>query len=503
MKLFSSKEYILTFLFLLMAALGSAQPDVVPAASYCISDGPQTFQIFSPPNKTWACDIPSLIVNSSAENGSCTFTPSDYVGPLPVNLVISYQNPNYTTGDPTPLPIAGAHFTFNVTISNTPILTSAATGSMCSGETQNYTITTDVGGNMNWSRTAVAGISEGANTGINLINETLTNTTSLPIDVVYEITPQSGCAITLYYTVTVDPAPTITSATTGSICSGLPHTYITTSSIGGTTYSWSRAAVAGITEGATIGTSAIISETLTNTTLGPIDVDYIIIPTVGGCDGPAFTYRLTVNPNPVVSISGLDYIDPNPAPWYCDNSYPFGDILTGAPAGGVFSGSGINDLGGGTAEFFPSTAGLGLIDITYTYTDGNGCTSPITETTRVGTQVYINGLIAQLCESDAPDEYNYTPFDGTSVILLNGIDKTPGIIDGSAAFDPVDADVVVGANTVTYQYTDASACVNEVSQNVDVGMVPTANFSGLGASYCENVIDVTLTGNYAPDGVFS
>jgi hypothetical protein len=505
MKKLVNNLYTITVIFFLISVAGFSQTDVVPAASYCISDGPQTFQIFSPPNKTWACDIPGLVVNDPAQNGSCTFTPSDYVGLLPVNIVISYQNPNYTAGDPTPVPIAGAHKTFNVTISKTPTLTSASTGTMCSSEAQNYTITTDVGGNMDWSRAAVAGISEAANTGINLIDETLTNTTTSPINVIYEITPQSGCATTFYYTVTVNPAPTITSVAAGSVCSGLPHSYTTTSSIGGTTYAWSRAAVAGITEGANSGTSAIISETLTNTTLLPIDVDYVIIPTVGGCDGPTFTYTLTVNPNPVVSISGLDYNDPNPAPWYCDNSYlGVGDDLTGSPAGGVFSGSGITDLGGGTAKFYPELSGLGLIDITYTYTDGNGCTTPVTETTRVGTQVYINGLVAGLCENDSPDDYNYTPYTaGSSEIFLNGVNKTPAIIDGTATFDPTDADAVIGANTVTYQYTDVSACVNEVSQNVDIGLVPTANFSGLDAAYCENDANVTLIGNYAPEGTFS
>ncbi len=394
---------------------------------------------------------------------------------------------------------------FYVEITVAPTLTSLPTGTMCSGDSQNYTITTsDIGSNNDWSRAAIAGITEAANTGTNIINETLTNTTAAAINVVYEITPQTGCQNTMYYTVTVNPAPIITSAATGNLCSGLSHSYTITSTIAGATYSWSRAAVAGITEGATSGTSAIISETLTNTTLAPINVLYVIESSFSGCDGPTFTYTLTVNPNPVVSINGLDYLDPNPAPWYCDNDYlGIGDDLTGSPLGGVFSGPGITDLGGGTAKFFPESSGLGLINITYTYTDGNGCTSPLTVTTRVGTQIFLNGLTSQLCENDAADPFSYTPFNASSEILLNATVITPGIIDGNASLNPTDPAAIIGTNTVTYQYTDAAACVNEISQNVDIFEQPVANFSGLDASYCTNDANVLLTGNYAPGGTFS
>ncbi len=50
-------------------------------------------------------------------------------------------------------------------------------------------------------------------------------------------------------------------------------------------------------------------------------------------------------------------------------------LLTGAtPPGGIYSGQGVVDNGDGTYSFDPSTAGVGVHTITYTYTDpGNGC----------------------------------------------------------------------------------------------------------------------------------
>ena len=64
---------------------------------------------------------------------------------------------------------------------------------------------------------------------------------------------------------------------------------------------------------------------------------------------------------PVVSVSG--------GPFCVDDA---ASNLTASPAGGTFSGTGITDTANGT--FDPAIAGTGTHTITYTYTDGNGCT---------------------------------------------------------------------------------------------------------------------------------
>lgn len=66
-----------------------------------------------------------------------------------------------------------------------------------------------------------------------------------------------------------------------------------------------------------------------------------------------------VNPLPVVSFSGLNS-------FYC--VYNDSTTLIGSPAGGSFSGNGV--IGN---MFDPSIAGVGVYDIVYFYTDGNGC----------------------------------------------------------------------------------------------------------------------------------
>ena len=152
----------------------------------------------------------------------------------------------------------------------------------------------------------VAGISNAAVTAqsANPITETLTNTTSSPVNVTYIITPTAnGCTGPAFtYTLTVNPTPTVTSAASASICNSTAQNYTITSVVSGTTYSWSRAVVAGISNAAVTAQSANpITETLTNTTSSPVNVTYIITPTANGCTGPAFTYTVSVKPTPTVT----------------------------------------------------------------------------------------------------------------------------------------------------------------------------------------------------------
>ena len=80
--------------------------------------------------------------------------------------------------------------------------------------------------------------------------------------------------------------------------------------------------------------------------------------------------NVTVNPLPVVSFTGLAFT-------YCVTNAAV--TLTGTPVGGTFSGTGIV---GNT--FNPATAGVGgPYTITYTFTNGNGCTGTQQQTVTV------------------------------------------------------------------------------------------------------------------------
>ena len=114
----------------------------------------------------------------------------------------------------------------------------------------------------------------------------------------------SGCSATSNtLTVFVSTAPVITSAATGTICSQTPQNYTITSNPTAS-YTWTRAAVAGISNAAGSGATNPIVEALTNTTNAPIVVRYVITPTIGACVGTAFNYDVTVTPLPTANITG-------------------------------------------------------------------------------------------------------------------------------------------------------------------------------------------------------
>src|SRR6185312_8950062 len=178
---------------------------------------------------------------------------------------------------------------------------------ICNSTAQNYVITGNVNGTTyNWSRPVVTGISNPAvsNQAGSTITESLINTTPAPIDVTYIIIPTAnGCPGPAFnYVITVNPTPTVTSAARDTICNNTAQNYTITSAVTGTTFSWGRAAVTGISNAAVSGqTASTITETLANTTNAPVAVTYVITPTANGCSGPAFNYVVTVNPTPTVT----------------------------------------------------------------------------------------------------------------------------------------------------------------------------------------------------------
>jgi hypothetical protein len=93
-----------------------------------------------------------------------------------------------------------------------PVFTSADTIATCSEFTANYEPTTDIPATYTWTRAAVLGIIEPANSGSGNINEVLTNTTNSPITVTYVVTSTAnGCIKTKPVTIIVNPKrrPTI------------------------------------------------------------------------------------------------------------------------------------------------------------------------------------------------------------------------------------------------------------------------------------------------------
>ncbi|MBT8316688.1 PKD-like domain-containing protein [Lutibacter sp.] len=96
---------------------------------------------------------------------------------------------------------------------------------ICSGDTFTQTLTSSIPGTIDWFRAAVPGILEGTSSGIDIINEVLTNTTDTTISVTYDLTLPSGptCNDTQFIVVNVAPLPSDATVITGGpqqVCAG-------------------------------------------------------------------------------------------------------------------------------------------------------------------------------------------------------------------------------------------------------------------------------------------
>ncbi len=170
----------------------------------------------------------------------------------------------------------------------------------------------------------------------------------------------------------------------------------------------------------------------------------------------------------------------------------------GTSTGGVYSGPGIADDGNGmTYSFDPVTAGIGTHTITYTFTDGNGCSNSASDNVEVFALPTVTITApADLC------------VDAGVQAGLGGGTPTGGVYSGSGvtddgngmtySFDPAAAGA--GTHTITYTYTDGNSCTNTASDDVEVFALPTVTFTAPTPDVCIADASVTGLGGGLPTG---
>src|SRR5690606_29968184 len=150
-----------------------------------------------------------------------------------------------------------------------------------------------------------------------------------------------------------------------------------------------------------------------------------------------------------------------------------------------YSGTGV------TGGQFDPSVGAGSYVITYSYTDGNGCSNQVTANQVVDTlPTVIFPALAALCDND-------------NVITLNSAIPAGGIYSGTGVtagqFDP---SVGAGSYVITYSYTDGNGCSNQVTANQVVDTLPTVIFPAL-AALCDNDNVITLNSAIPAGGTYS
>ncbi len=175
------------------------------------------------------------------------------------------------------------------------------------------------------------------------------------------------------------------------------------------------------------------------------------------CENTA-TVDIVVNDLPTVTFN---QVGP-----YCPNDAAVDLSASVSPAGGTFSGSGIN----GTS-FDPASVGIGEYDIIYTVTDGNGCSNSDTVTIMVGDD-----------EMPIPD---VDPLPELTVDVNDEITTFPTATDNCSSgtivattTDPLSYDQP-GSYLITWEYTDAAGNVATQTQTiiVELAVVESLNLT--------------------------
>ena len=412
-----------------------------------------------PGGTTYSWPVP---VVTGAMTGGAVGAAASAIGGTITNPTTSIQTATYTV---TPLSgtCSGPTFTVIVTVYPRPVLSTTLTpAAICSNTAFSYVpASATAGTTFNWSRAVVAGISNAAASGTNNPNETLINTTASAINVTYAYTlAANGCSNVQNVVVSVKPTPTLsTTLTPAAICSNTAFSYVPASATAGTTFNWSRAVVAGISNAAASGTNNP-NETLINTTANAINVTYVYTLAATGCSNVQ-NVVVSVKPTPVLSTTLT------PAA-ICSNTV-FSYVPASATAGTTFNWSraavaGIsNAAASGTDNpnetLINTTANA--INVTYVYTlAATGCSNVQNVVVSVKPTPVLSTTLtpAAICSNTV---FSYVPASATAGTTFNWSRAVVAGISNAAASgtnNPNETliNTTASAIDVTYAYTLAA-----------------------------------------------
>ncbi len=211
---------------------------------------------------------------------------------------------------------------------------------------------------------------------------------------------------------------------------------------------------------------------------GPYTITYTYT-NVNGCSNTV-TETVYVYGLPVTGFSGLPTS-------VCVNEPAI--TVSGFPAGGYFSGPGINGN-----QFEPALAGAGgPYPVTYSYTGTGGCTSSYTGLVVVHALpvISIGGLLPAFCANSPAVALTGFPAGGT----FSGSGISGNLYDPSLLLPG-------SSNPVTYSVTDMNGCSSSVTEMVDILPLPVLTISGLAPVYCSTDNSATIVASQ-PGGIYS
>lgn len=453
-------------------------PDVNPTADQAACNGATTTDVvftgsLSGTNFNWTNSLATVGIPATGSGDIMGFTAINGTADTAIATITVTPELNgcFGTAD-----------VFDIIVKPTPSLSVANAGTVCDNTTFNYTATSATEGTtFAWERSALIGdIVASSNSGAASISETFDNTGTAIIGVNYTYTlTAAGCENVETMTVSVNPTPALfPTPLVGTICSGNNFTFTHNSLTPGVVYTWSRAAVTGISEAASSGTGNI-NETLTSTLVTSVTVTYVDTLNINGCKYTE-NVDVVVNPMPKLTTALADSV--------CNNTeFDYNAIADVAgttilwqrlPVSGITSGMGsgldtINETHNNiTDEPVVTTYGFSLT--------ANGCTNHQNLTLMVNPTPQLNTTLtpAAICDSTF---FSYTPGSNTSNAtfawtraLIPNIVNVAG--SGTGAVNERLRNSASFPVAVTYVYTSIiNGCTN--AQNVVVNVNPTPRLS--------------------------
>lgn len=285
--------------------------------------------------------------------------------------------------------------------------------------------------------------------------------------ITYTYTSAAGCTNSDYKVLTVNPLPVVQLSPQPAVCISVPPYALSGGTPAGGTYSGS-----GVNS-----STGIFSPSVAGT--GDHIITYSFT-TAAGCTSSA-SKTLTVYPLPSVQLSAQAAV--------CISVLPYA-LSGGTPAGGTYSGPGVNPS---TGIFTPSLAGPGDHVITYTYTNANYCTNSASKTLTV-----YSLPVVQLADQAAVC-ISAPPFTLSGGAPAGGSYSGPGVDPATSVFDPSSGP---GDHLITYTYTDANGCTNTAAKILTVNSLPVVQFP-LQAAVCITAPPFALVGVTPAGGTYS
>lgn len=396
--------------------------------------------------------------NTNTTGETITLQTSATLNNTIINNSLIPQNINYTV---TPVSISGNCIgnaqTVSIICNPTPVINSAATATICSGENIAIPLTCNINAGYTWianDNMNVNGESTIAQTTDTLDN-VLINNTNAAESVNYTITPTSlngNCAgSTQTVTILVNPVPASNAGNDLTICSGITDS-VGTIPVNGYAYLWQP--------GIGLNDSTISNpvNTTINTTEIPIVTVYTLTTSIpaSGCNS-IDSVIITVNPQPALSIT-----DPSSACFPDSVDITATLITAGSTGGGTFSYW--NDDSATDSLLTP--AAIVANDTNYIkVTAIGGCTDikPVIALVNPLPSVSFSGLNSINCYNASAQLLTGTPAGG----IFNGYgivgDTYTAALSGQGIID-----------TITYTYADTNGCTNTTTQYTEVLQLPSA-----------------------------